>query len=121
MSATVTWLIEDETGCNPTGKAGTLEFDVEFLIETEKPAGDYFVIPARAIVENAACDRILLEGEEPRRPTATEQKNCVSWFFDWLEQHPEEEDELCARGLDINWPTEDDFDDSVDDGNDFSF
>lgn len=121
MSATVTWAIEDETGCNPTGCPGTLEFDVEFLIEQEKTVAKYSAIPARAIVENAACDRILLDGEAPRKPSAREQKSCVEWFFDWLEQHPEEEDELCARGLDINWPAEEDFDDSDDVDDDFSF
>lgn len=110
----VTWTVEDSSTSNPLGKSGEFEFEVDFIFEPEEQQvrydsdlGGYPGSPARAIVSAVCCTHVSLTGEEPREPEKVENKKLQQWFFDWLEQHPKEENALCSRALKLNDPSND--------------
>jgi hypothetical protein len=102
----IAFTVEDEDGQNPTGKLGSFDFDLDFEITAADPGymydsnGDgYPGHPATAELVTASCRRVWLEDEEPRQPTAEEQTVFTNWFFTWLADNPDVENDLCDNAL----------------------
>lgn len=98
------WPVEDELGKNPTGVAGEFEFDIDFTYDAGAPAVMYDSnmeghpgYPPSVQPESISCDWVKFESDqEGRRPTAAERQMLNTWFWSWLDTHPDEYKAICA-------------------------